>query len=173
MVGWFSTIVAASSTWTILIPITIVLLCCAVDTPYCDAKEKLKDEKSRYIKKAKISIPIPIQFSRDLLIFWHTKIYVPVLQVLQVLQVLIQSAKEITRDWIPLFNWSFLFFDKIIFRTCVSDRKFRCTWHSFIWSDWSLIVWDTVMRQQKRKTAILNNKSEYLQWFRNLWWFIR
>ena len=76
MVGWFSTVVAASSTWTILIPITLVLLCCAVDTPYCDAKEKLKDEKSRYIKKAKISIPIPIQFSRDLLIFWHTKIYV-------------------------------------------------------------------------------------------------
>ena len=109
MVGWFSTVVAASSTWTILIPITLVLLCCAVDTPYCDAKEKLKDEKSRYIKKAKISIPIPIQFSRDLLIFWHTKIYA----VLQVLQVLIQSAKEITRDWIPIQLIFFCFFDKI------------------------------------------------------------
>ena len=63
MVGWFSIVVAASSTWTILIPITLVLLCCAVATPYYDANENLKNEKLRYIKKAKISIPFPIQFS--------------------------------------------------------------------------------------------------------------
>ena len=106
MVGWFSTVVAASSTWTILIPITLVLLCCAVDTPYCDAKEKLKDEKSRYIKKAKISIPIPIQFSRDLLIFWHTKIYVLYFKYFK------YSFKAQKRSHVTefLFNWSFFVF---------------------------------------------------------------